>query len=369
MRFRKDLRLGGTILGLIALALFIPVSQVFACEYKLEFGDTSTGAGQLSLPRDVAVDPSGNVWVADTGHKRVQKFNSSGEFVSQFGLTSLTGVNGITTDASGNVLVATATKIRKYKSNGELLSEFGSEGTGNGQFKSAQDLAVDASGSIWVVDKGSAGTAVRVQKFNSSGVYQSQFGKEGTGNGEFKLPEAIAVDSEGNLLVADTGNNRYQEFNSAGEFVRKVGSAGTGNGQFESPRGIAVDSEGRVWVADSGNSRIQRFSSKGSYQAQIGIYGPNPGEFIEPRGIAISGSNLWVADTGNNRGQKFNLTPEFLLDFGDEASGPGRLSAPRDVAIDAGGNAWVADTGHKRVQKFNSSGEFVSQFGISAGVT
>ena len=272
-------------------------------EFTLKSGGESSGPGRLSAPNDVAIDASGNAWVADTAHNRVQKFNSSGEFVSQFGVS--TGVNGIDLDSAGDVWVVGKTIVREYSPSGELKLSFGSQGTGNGQFREAQDIAIDPSGNVWVVDSGEFLSATtRVQKFNSKGKYLSQFGKLGSGNGEFSYPLGIAADSEGNILVADTGNSRYQEFNSAGEFVRKVGTEGTGNGQFKFPRGIAVDSEGRVWVTDSGNNRLQRFSSKGAYQTQFGAYGPNDGQFVSPSGIAISGTSLWVADTGNDRVQK-----------------------------------------------------------------
>lgn len=276
------------------------VGQAFACEFTLKAGGESSGPGRLDSPRDVAIDASGNAWVADTGHNRVQKFNSAGEFVSQFGVPKAASsgtpaqVYGLDLDPEGDIWLAVnetgANQVRQYKPNGELISSWSQYALG---------IAIDAGGNVWVTE----GDVVK--KFNSKGELLLQFGKFGTGNGEFSGPEAIAIDSEGNILVADTGNNRYQEFNSAGEFVRKVGSAGTGNGQFKSPRGIAVDSEGRVWVSDSGNNRLQRFSSKGAYQTQFGAYGPNDGQFSSPRGIAISGSTLWVADTGNDRVQKF----------------------------------------------------------------
>jgi tripartite motif-containing protein 71 len=272
-----------------------------------KFGGESSGAGHLLEPRDVAIDSKGNAWVDDYGHDRIQEFNSSGEFVSQFDLPPT--AEGIALDGEGNVWVAGFKKIYEYRQNGELIQSFGSEGTGNGQFSTLQDIAVDPSGNVWVVERGSEkfGEAkTRVQKFNSKGEYVSQFGKEGTENGQFKSPEAITTDSEGDILVADTGNNRYEEFNPAGEFVRKVGTKGDENGQFTSPRGIAVDSEGKVWVTDSGNDRIERFSAKGTYLSQFGSYGPNDGQFFEPRGISVSGSNIWVADTKNDRVQELS---------------------------------------------------------------
>ena len=297
-------------LGLVLVAIGITASLA-AAECTTSFLRTFGGEpyGRLSVPRDVAIDSKGNAWVADTGHSRVQEFNSSGEFVTQFEVEE--GILALALDTEGDIWTVvgnevSAKLIREYSPGGEVKSSFASKKAfENGWFESARDLAVDSSGNILVLDAG-FGSPARVQKFNSKGEYLSKFGESGTGNGQFTTPEAIVVDSEGNVLVADTGNNRYQEFNPAGEFVRKVGSEGTGNGQFKSPRGIAVDSEGKVWVTDSGNNRIERFSAKGAYLSQFGIHGLNDGQFNAPRGIAISGSNLWVADTGSSRVQEFS---------------------------------------------------------------
>jgi DNA-binding beta-propeller fold protein YncE len=270
-----------------------------------KFGGESSGAGRLSAPRGVAIDSKGNAWVADTAHSRVQEFNSAGEFVSQFGAVEVP--KGIALDSEGHIWVVARAKVREFKTNGELILAFGGSGTGNGQFGSAEGIAIGPSGNVWVVERTESLESLektRVQKFNSSGVYQSQFGKKGTGNGEFESPQGIAIDSEGNILIADTGNNRIQEFNSAGEFVRKY--SGEGENALKSPAGVAIDSEGKVWVSDTGNNRIERFSAKGAFLSRFGAYGPNDGQFSEPRGIAVSGSNLWVADTGNDRVQELS---------------------------------------------------------------
>jgi sugar lactone lactonase YvrE len=299
----------GSLPAFLVLALLVCGVGLAAAEcttsFLRKFGGDSTGAGHLSAPRGVAIDSEGNAWVADTAHSRVQEFNSAGEFVSQFGVEN--EPNGIALDAAGHIWVVSNQKVREFKTNGELILSFGSSGTGNGQFGSAQGIAIGPSGNVWVVEKIVVSETLektRVQKFNSSGVYQSQFGKAGTGNGEFKSPEGIAIDSEGNILIADTGNNRIQEFNSAGEFVRKY--SGEGENALKSPSGVAIDSEGKVWVTDSGNNRIERFSSKGAFLSKFGAYGPNDGQFFEPRGIAVSGSNLWVADTQNWRVQELS---------------------------------------------------------------
>ena len=90
--------------------------------------------------------------------------------------------------------------------------------------------------------------------------YLTQFGSEGTGNGQFVFPEGIAVDSSNNVYVADEANCRVEKFTSSGTYLTQWGSFGSGNGQFEYPAGIAVDSSNNVYVADSRQSTALRSS-------------------------------------------------------------------------------------------------------------
>jgi DNA-binding beta-propeller fold protein YncE len=104
----------------------------------------------------------------------------------------------------------------------------------------------------------------RIQKFDSNGTFVTQWGSFGSADGQFGYPWDIAVDSSGYvyvtyMYVADNLNHTIQKFDSNGTFVTKCGSEGTGDGQFTLPQGIAVDSSGYVYVADYGNSRIQKF--------------------------------------------------------------------------------------------------------------
>ena len=89
-----------------------------------------------------------------------------------------------------------------------------------------------------------------------------QWGSSGSGDGQLNGPGGIAVDSAGNIYVADTGNNRVQKFGKSGQFLTKWGSIGSANGQFHRPEGIAVDSNGNVFVADADNHRVQVFNFK-----------------------------------------------------------------------------------------------------------
>jgi prepilin-type N-terminal cleavage/methylation domain-containing protein len=282
-------------------------------------GSSGTLSGQFSIPYSSTIDSSGNVWVVESTNNRVDKFNSSYTYQSQFPCTS-----------------------------GQC-----STSSSNGQLHSPVGIAIDAYGNILVVDNSNN----RIEKFNSSGAYLTgigagyngvagSIGSSGSANGQFDLPFGIAIDASGNLWVTDGGNNRVQEFNSSGTWLQSIGgpspytcetspsgsipacASGTGSGQFNDPQGIAIDASGNVWVADDGNNRVQEFNSSGTYQMGIGA-GYN----------GVSGS---IGSSGTSNGQ---------------------FHSPVGIAIDASGNIWVVETsGSERVQEFTSSGVYISQF-------
>lgn len=224
----------------------------------------------------MAIDGSGNLWVVDSGNNRVQKFNSSGTYQSQFGTS----------------------------------------GTGNGQFNLPAGICIDSSGNLWVTDYYNH----RVQKFNSSGTYQSQFGSNGTGNGQFNYPWGITRDGSNNLYVAENGaipkdapavGHRVQKFNSSGTYQSQVGSYGSGDGQFISPTGIECDSAGNVYVADYGNSRVQKFSSALAFLYQWSGNSTGNSAFNLPWSVTVDSSDkVHVADTSNAKIRKFDGTQQ-----------------------------------------------------------
>jgi hypothetical protein len=110
----------------------------------------------------------------------------------------------------------------------------------------------------------------RVQKFTSTGTFIAKWGTSGASDGQFSSPQGIAVDSSGNVYVADSGNNRIQKFTSTGTFIEACGTSGTGDGEFSSPSGVAVDSAGNMYVADAGNDRVQKFGSATAPTADAG---------------------------------------------------------------------------------------------------
>ncbi|HEU5254278.1 MAG TPA: amidase domain-containing protein [Solirubrobacterales bacterium] len=239
---------------------------------------------------------------------------------------------------------------------------FGANGSGTGQLKSPADVAIDAQGDVWVADKGNN----RVQKFSATGQFLAKFGSTGTGNGQFSSPAAIAIDPKGNIWVADKGNGRVQKFNAKGEYLAQFGSKGTGNGQFASggPEGIAIDPKGNIWVSDTYAGRIQKFDENGTFLKVVGSAGTGPGQLGEPTGIDIGpGGKVWVADWENHRVSVFSEAGEFVKQFGSEGSGNGQFSYPDAIAVGGKGDVWVGDLNNNRIQQFDQNGTYLGQFG------
>lgn len=240
---------------------------------------------------------------------------------------------------------------------------FSEEGSGNGQLKQPNlGIATDSEGNIWVADTENN----RAEKFNSKGEYLAQFGKEGTGNGEFKAPKGLAIDPSGNIWVVDSGNDRLEKFNPKGEYLAKVGEKGSGEGQFNSPAGITFASSTNAYVVDSGNNRVEKFNLGASpkFLAQFGKEGSGDGEFKSPTTVAVDAGGIWVTDTGNNRVQRFSVsTLKYTSKFGKGGSGEGQFESPTGIATDFQGRLWVVDSGNNRAEKFNVDGECQDQVG------
>lgn len=183
-------------------------------------GGRGMARGQFASARGIAVDDKGNIFVADTGNSRIQKFSSDGDF----------------------------------------LAAIGRAGAGTGQLRDPVGVAVDEDGSVYVSDTGTH----KVVKFNSQGAFEAQWAGPGPG---FYGPLDIAIGSQGYLYVVDQGRARIVILDKSGNAIKEWGKKGKGEGEFDDPTGIAVGAD-RVYVADLKNSRIQVFDLEGNFKGQ-----------------------------------------------------------------------------------------------------
>jgi tripartite motif-containing protein 71 len=232
----------------------------------------------------------------------------------------------------------------------EFVAKWGSSGSGNGQFKNPQDVATDAAGNVYVVDRSNA----RVQKFDPSGNFVAKWGGGGTGPGQLFDPFGLAV-AGGVVYVADSGNNRVQMFDTNGNLLGAFGGVGSGPGQFRFPADVAADDAGNVFVSDTNNFRVQRFTASGQFVGSWGSPGSGHGQFNAPWGLATDAvGNVYVADKALARVEVFNPLGIYLATFG----GPDTLVSNFGVAVDGVGNVFVADTLGSRIQQYQPSGGF-----------
>ncbi len=327
------------------------------------------GNGQLREPKRLVVDANGYIWIADGGNNRVEVFNEKGGYITKFGTFGAGSEQmrypvGVAVDAGGNVWVADDenNRVDKWQISSPwpptFSSAFGSEGSGNGQFKEPAGIAVSpVNGTVTVSDEKDN----RVEEFNQAGEYVRQFGTTGNGNGQLKAPQGIAFDANGNVWVADSGNARVEEFTETGEYLSQVGTKGSGNGQFNQPKGLAIDPKSNnIWVADSGNNRVEEFNEKREYLRQFGAG-------TSPAGVAVdSNGNVW-SDNQNKTSviEEHSEKGASQEKFGLNGEGYGQLREPKRLVVDAAGYVWVPEGGNNRVEVFNETGEYVRKFGTS----
>ena len=222
------------------------------------------------------------------------------------------------------------------------------------------DIAIDREGYVYVADSGNH----CIRKFTSDGVYVATWGSAGAGESAFWWPYGIALDQDGYIYVADTYNHRIQKLSSGGQFVTSWGDEGVGEAEFFHPFGIAIDQDGCVYVADTGSHRIQKFTSEGQFVASWGSEGDGEGEFAYPFGIAVDHDGyVYATDYENHRIQKFTSSGQHVTSWGGEGVGEGEFAHAMDIAVDYDGYVYVTDHDEHRVQKFTSDGEYVTNWG------
>ena len=268
-------------------------------------GGRGNDEGQFDSPTGMCVDGNGNILVADTGNGRIEKFSPTGTFLSIIGAkgsgpVELADPNGIAIDRSGNIYVAeidSKHRIQKLGPDGAFVAEWAPGLYG------PRRIAIGPDDSIYVVDSGRN----RIVKFSPDGQVLTTWGSEGSGDGQFKGFSSVAVDSTTNkVYVADSLNKRIQVFDSSGKFLTKwpVPEWGQSLG-FED---LAIDPEkGRVYASSAHMNIILVFDLQGN---RIGILTPKPPDKLEaPSALALSNRKLYVLNMAGNRVSVIELNP------------------------------------------------------------
>lgn len=305
--------------------------------------DRTGNEASFNIPQDVAVDSVGNVYVADTQNNKIRKITSAGVVATlagsgASGAVDGTGIaasfsypQGVAVDSSGNVYVAEYYKIRKITPAGAVTTLAGSgvpgskDGTGAAaSFFYPGGIAVDDIGNVYVAD----GSNNKIRKITPAGVVTTFAGsgvsgsEDGTGTeASFSYPGGVAVDKNENVYVADSRNHKIRKITPAGVVTTLAGSGRPGSrdgtaASFFGPDGVAVDSSGDVYVVDSGNHKIRKITPAGvvTTLAGSGALGAVDGtgsaaSFYVPLGVAVDSSgNMYVADPSNNLIRKITIS-------------------------------------------------------------
>lgn len=273
---------------------------------------------------------------------------------------------------------------------GTLAGTAGSSGSADGtgsaaRFNFPYSIAIDTAGNLFVADTYN----FTIRKITSAGVVTTlagSAGNSGSSNGTgsaalFNLPEGIAVDTAGNVFVADTFNSTIRKVTSAGVVTTLAGTAGSngstdGTGsaaRFRFPYDITVDTAGNVYVTDTDNHTIRKITSAGVVTTLAGTAGSSgstdgtgsAARFNFPSGISSdTAGNIYVADQVNNTIRKVTsagvvTTLAGTAGSSGSADGTGsaaRFNAPWDIAVDTAGNLFVADQGNNTIRKITTAG-------------
>ena len=292
----------------------------------LVLGVNGSSDGQLNTPHGLAIATDGSLYVADTNNNRIQHFSADGQFLNTWGT-------------------------------------FGDSTAGNapiGTFNQPWAVAISPDGKfIYVADTWNH----RIQKFTASGAPLTMWGTplyDPSSTGPFGIwgPRGIAVDAQGRVFVADTGNKRVLVFDADGNFLLQIGREGVSIGQFEEPVGLAFDPRGTLYVADTWNQRVQVFapSEDGSSYSPLlqwdisGWYGESLDN--KPYIATDTQGHIFVTDPEAYRVLEFSADGAFIRTWGEYGIGSGNFGLAAAIAVDSSGHVWVSDAANSRLMRF-----------------
>jgi DNA-binding beta-propeller fold protein YncE len=274
-------------------------------------------------PYGVVTDSKGRVIVSDPGAAGVHIFDFKQEkykFITrrEKNKEAMTSPQCVAVDAQDNIYVTDSElgKIFVFETNGKFSHVIGSLKYGEGLFKRPTGIAVDsATKRIYVSD------TLRDQIFvmDMQGNVLQRIGKSGAGEGEFRFPTELRLSRE-SLLVVDAMNFRVQVLDREGKFQYAVGKLGDGRGAIFRPKGIGIDSEGHLYIVDGLYNIVQVFNREGQLLYYFGQQGTGFGDFQMPTGLFIDESDrVFVVDSYNHRVEVFQY-----LALGNHAAGGGK---------------------------------------------
>ena len=263
------------------------------------WGETGSGAGQFKEPVDLAVDEEGNVYVADLGNRRVQKFDAHGRFLAAW------------------------------------------EG-GDQPFVEPLAVAIGPGGEVWVLDS----YTNWVHRFDRGGKWQ---GKVGGPEAGFFHARGLVVDEEGVVYVADTGFSRVVKYGRGGERLGEIGRLGSGPGEMYGPVGLAIDEEGLLYEADVDNRRLQVLGRDGRY---VRAWGIPESHTVDGHHVAVGGGWVYVTDPLHHRVLVYGKGGELVGGWGREGGGESEFRRPMGIGIGPDGSVYVADSWNNRIHRF-----------------
>jgi hypothetical protein len=371
-------------------------------------GGSATNA-EVNSPSGMAVDGTGNVFIADSQNIRIREVDTNGIIttVAGNGTAGYSGDGGPATNATlyftagvamdrfGNLFIADElnSRIREVFTNGIITTVAGNGVVGysgdggiatNAALHYPKGVAVDSIGNVFIADWGN----FRIREVGTNGIITTVAGNGVNGysgdggsatNAELTSTGGVTVDSAGNLFIGDYGNNRIREVGTNGIITSVAGTNAYGysgdggpaiNGELWYPMGVAVDSVGNLFIADYYNNRIREVGTNGIITTVAGNgvsgYSGDGGaatnaELRNPSGVAVDSiGDLFIADEYNNRIREVDTNGIIATVAGNGGggySGDGgyatcaALSWPSGVAVDSLGNLFIADSENNRIRK------------------
>jgi DNA-binding beta-propeller fold protein YncE len=348
------------------------------------------GAEQHLSPYGLAVDPdTGDVYMADTDRRQVDRYSSTGQYLNSLGTNGVVGETPSTLRYPSRVAVhdglvfvadTWAHRISVWAPNGrtpdgqqQQLWEYKAFGGKDGQFRQPRGMAFDTEGRLHVVDSGNK----RVQVFDVDAVnkrlvfrykYGAAFVAENDPAGRVIRGDmrGLAIDDDRGLVyVVDAEGNRIHTFTTAGAYVRTWGGASTFS---DGGREATVDHHGHLWVGDMPGFRVQIFEPDGTHLRNYPDppQPPPPGRFNGPRGVAVdpTSGDLFVSDTYNFRVQRLAADGASIDEWGTRGRSEFEFNYTRLLAVDpTDGSVIITDTDNHRIKKYTKDGVFVWEIG------